>query len=101
LLAVESSGALLVERVAPSPQEIPVGDKSLVGAHRHAVDHRQWGAAATQASGRVRLFYARPPPYRLDGRVRRLSYHIGALAGDGRDRRHRYRLLYPYLCDRA
>ncbi len=100
-IATKHYPARLLDRRAPSPRRrIPTSGKGSVGAHRHGADQRQLVCASDAAPGRPRDSDARSPAYRLDRPLRGAGGGVGAVAGDGGDRRRGHRLLHSYARDR-
>ena len=80
------SGSTLDRRIAPPCGGVSHAGEGVLGTHRHGADQRQLVRAQAGSVGRSRRGDARPPPYRLDRRLRFAKDHLRALAGDERDR---------------
>ena len=92
-----SAGAL--DRRAASPSgRVSAAGQGVLGAHRHGADQRQLVRAPAAAARRTASsLHARPPPRRLDRRMRPAADRLGAVAGDGGDERRADQLLHPHL----
>ena len=91
------SEGVLDRRVASPRGGVSAAGEGAVRADRHGAGQRQLVRAAAQAARTPHRADARPPPYRLDRRMRRHADHLGAVAGHGGDRRYANLLLHPHL----
>ena len=80
------SDSALDHRPAPSCGRVSHAGEGILGTHRHGADQWQLVRAQAGSAGRSRRRDARPPPYRLDRRLRRVEDHLRAVTGDGGDR---------------
>ena len=91
------SEGVLDRRVASPRGGVSAAGEGAVRADRHGAGQRQLVRAAAQAARTPHRADARPPPYRLDRRMRRHADRLGAVAGHGSDRRYGHLLLHPHL----
>ena len=77
--------------------EYPMPVKAFSERIGTALINGSWFVRRLEASGRPRRGDARPPPYRLDRRLRFAKDHLRALAGDECDQRYRH----AFLCSHA